>query len=100
MTDHDFLLEAIRKTLAPPAHAGIAEGGHFIQVSMGHGFYIPEADFKLAQERANQLGKVQFVGLAHDGSAIHATREELHVDARCEGHIAWILPAPKGGDHA
>lgn len=85
-----MLWEAFKSQMKPQ---GEPVGGHFIQIGVGvGGFYIPEADFQLAQARANQLRKVQFVALAKDNSAIHGTREELHVDSRCAGYIAWIFP--------
>lgn len=76
---------------------GIEQGGHFIQVGVCSGFYIPEADYQLALDRANESGKVQFVGLAKNGSGIHATREALHVDPNCDGYIAWIFPEASNG---
>lgn len=72
--------------------AGIAEGGHFITVGYCGGFYIPETDYLAALAIANETRKVQFVGLAKDGSGIHASREALHVDPNCDGYIAWIFP--------
>lgn len=86
------LFGALLGPIMPRSMGGKEEGGHFIPIGLGGGFYIPEADFQLAQGHANITGKVQFVGLAKDGSAIHATREALHVDANCDGFIAWIFP--------
>jgi len=89
----NFVRRIVRETLAPePLIAGTREGGVYIPVGLGHGFYIPAADYEAAQARAAIAGKVQFVGLARDGSAVHGTRDELQRDPRVDGYIAWIFP--------
>jgi hypothetical protein len=79
--------------LADPMNLGPLDRGHYIQIGLGTGFYIPEADYQTAQSLANESRQVQFVGVTKAGLAIHGTREEIHANPESAGVIAWIMPA-------
>jgi len=75
-----------------PQVFGPLTSGHYVQLGMGMGFYVPEADYELAQYRANETGKVQFLAVDKAGNALHGTREELLANPEMSGQIAWIVP--------
>lgn len=74
---------------------GPLERGHYIQVGMATGFYIPEADYQTAQARANELHTIQFVGVTKAGAALHGDREEILAHPESAGIVAWITPGVK-----
>lgn len=90
--DRFDLFAALTATFGAQPSPGIREGGVYIQVGLGNGFYIPKADYDRAQALADETRKVQFVGLARDGSGLHGTREELLYNPNLAGFIAWIFP--------
>lgn len=84
--------------LADPMTLGPLTQGHYIQVGMGTGFYVPEADYQLALARATESRAVQFLGVTKAGAAIHGTRDDIHQHPHSAGVIAWIFPETKPGD--
>jgi hypothetical protein len=78
--------------LEDPMNLGPLDRGHYIQIGLGTGFYIPECDYQAALTRANDLHQVQFVGVTKGGQAIHGTHEEIHGHPESAGVIAWIMP--------
>lgn len=84
---------ALARSLAIcPSVVGPLTEGHYVQLGLGLGFYVPESDFQVAQQRANETGKVQFLGISKDGRALHGTREEIKAMPDLAGQIAWIVP--------
>ncbi|HET6220151.1 MAG TPA: hypothetical protein VFE27_24195 [Acidobacteriaceae bacterium] len=82
------------KSLAwqPGGILGPLKDGHYVQVGMGVGFYVPEADFQTVQRLANETGKVQFLSVDRLGRPLRGSREELLANPECAGVIAWITP--------
>jgi len=78
--------------LADAMNLGPIEQGHYIQIGLGTGFYIPESDYEAAQSRANEMRQVQFVGVTRAGIPIHGTRDEIHANPESAGLVAWIFP--------
>lgn len=81
-------------TLTPsiPSVLGPVTTGHYIQIGMGLGFYVPESDYQLAKRTANATHRVQFLGVTLGGDPIHASREEILNREDSAGLVAWILP--------
>ena len=75
-----------------PMNLGPLDRGHYIQIGLGTGFYVPESDFQLVQGRANETGRVQFLGVTKAGAPIHGTRDEIHANSESAGLVAWIMP--------
>ena len=71
---------------------GPLRAGHYVQIALGLGFYVPEADYQRAQELANESGKVQFLGVTRDGRALAGTREQVLTSADSAGVCAWVVP--------
>ena len=64
-----------------PPILGPLNDGHYIQ-----------ADFQIAQRRANETRKIQFLAVDLLGRPLHGTREELLSNPNCAAGIAWIVP--------
>lgn len=64
--------------------------GHYINLCIGLGFYVPEDDFQIAQEKANKTGCTQFLSVDSFGQAVHGSRD--HCMEFGSGCIAWITP--------
>lgn len=71
---------------------GPLNDGHYVQVGMGLGFYVPEADFQIVQRLANESRKVQFLSVDRLGRPLYGSRDELLTNPECAGVIAWIVP--------
>lgn len=97
MTLKEFL-SGEAELLAGILNLGPLERGHYIQIGLGTGFYIPEADYQAAQARANELRAVQFVGITKGGKALHGTRDEIHGNRDSAGLVAWIFPQSKDAE--
>ena len=82
----------LSEVLALNGIVGPLTRGHYIQIGMGIGFYVPEADYQLAQSRANQTRLVQFLAVTRDGRAVHGSRRELLDRRDLAAGIAWIVP--------
>jgi len=78
--------------LAEPIVLGPLDRGHYIQVGLGTGFYVPEAEYQQAQAQANETRSVQFIGVTKAGAAIRGTRDEIHANPDSSGVVAWIMP--------
>lgn len=78
--------------LASPMRLGPLTEGHYITIGCNVGFYLPELDFQAAQSRANELRKIQFLGLTRDGEILSGTREEILEHPDSAGVVAWVLP--------
>lgn len=87
-------LKEIFRGLDPlePMNLGPLNRGHYIQIGLGTGFYVPEADFQQVQERADETRQVQFLGVTKEGTPIHGTRDDIHANPQSAGLIAWIVP--------
>lgn len=81
------------ETLTASANLGPLESGHYVQIGMGLGFYVPEAAFQAAQAAANESRKVQFLGVTKAGEPITGTRESIFDHPESAGLVAWIVPA-------
>ncbi|HEY2351968.1 MAG TPA: hypothetical protein VGH83_05625 [Candidatus Acidoferrum sp.] len=66
--------------------------GHYVQIGIGIGFYVPEDAFQCVQSIANETGQTQFLGVTKDGRALHTSRDELLAQPDLAGGIAWIVP--------
>lgn len=84
--------------LADQLNLGPLSHGHYIQVGLGTGFYIPESAYQAAQAHANETRTVQFVGVARNGAALFGTRDEIHADPDSSGVVAWIFPQARPGE--
>lgn len=97
LNDHTTLAaDLIRETINlfdNPVNVGALTAGHYVQVGMGMGFYVPEEAFQSAQSKANLTGKIQFLGVTKNGVQIHGTREEILDHPNSAGVVAWIVPA-------
>jgi hypothetical protein len=82
----------LAKKLTAHQNFGPLTDGHYVQLGIGMGFYVPEADYQIAQRRANETLKVQFLSVDSLGRALHGTREELLGNPECKAGIAWIVP--------
>lgn len=74
---------------------GPLRAGHYVQIALGLGFYVPESDYQCAQELANETGKVQFIGVTRDGRALAGTRDHVLNSADSAGVCAWVVPNRK-----
>lgn len=86
--------DLIRETLdtfSHPVNLGTLTAGHYVQVGMGMGFYVPEESYQAVQQIANETGRVQFLTVDKEGQPIHGTRDECL--ERGNGCVAWIVPA-------
>jgi hypothetical protein len=88
---HPIIAAALTRQLEPH-NMGPLTAGHYIQVGMGFGFYVPEADFAELQKLANVTHRIQFLGVTTTGEPIYGTREEIHARPDSAGLIAWIVP--------
>lgn len=90
MTIREFFcgLDPLSETL----NMGPLDRGHYVQIGLGTGFYIPESDYEQAQAAADETRKCQFVGVTKAGYGLHGTREEILENPESSGVIAWIFP--------
>lgn len=72
--------------------AGPLREGHYVQISLGMGFYVPEAAFHAAQQRATATGRIQFLGVTRDGRVLQGERETILAHPDSAGLLAWIVP--------
>ncbi|HTH42865.1 MAG TPA: hypothetical protein VL498_06855 [Terracidiphilus sp.] len=79
-------------TWQPGGILGPLNEGHYVQVGIGLGFYVPEADFETVQRLANETRKVQFLSVDRLGRPLYGSREDLLNNPDCAGVIAWIVP--------
>jgi hypothetical protein len=66
--------------------------GHYVQIGMGLGFYVPERDYADLQALANVTRRTQFLGITKTGEPLFGTREEIAAHPESAGLIAWIAP--------
>jgi hypothetical protein len=92
MMDFAQLFKQGSNLLSDPMNLGPLDRGHYIQVGIGTGFYVPEDDFQTLQARANETHTVQFLGVTKAGAPILGTREEIHANPESAGLVAWIMP--------
>ena len=76
---------------------GPLTAGHYVQISLGTGFYVPERDFAELQKLANLTRKIQFLGVTKSGESMFGTREEIAARPDSAGLIAWIVPQQEEG---
>lgn len=72
--------------------AGPLREGHYVQISLGMGFYVPEVAFHAAQQRATATGRIQFLGVARDGRVLEGDHETILGHPDSAGLVAWIVP--------
>lgn len=89
----DPIREAFAEHCSSATILGPLRSGRWIQLTLGIGFFVPEADFLQLQERANKTGRIQFLAVEDDGRPVHGTREQLLANPKIKGGIAWIVPA-------
>lgn len=75
--------------------AGPLREGHYVQISLGMGFYVPEAAFHAAQQRATTTGHIQFLGITRDGRVLEGDRETILAYPDSAGLVVWIVPGGK-----
>lgn len=62
-----------------------------ISVGAGLSFQISQESFDRARAKANQTGKIHFVGLLEDGAELESTNRDEILSAGAQS-IAWIVP--------
>jgi hypothetical protein len=78
--------------LASPRNFGPLTAGHYVQVGLGFGFYVPELDFAELQALANVTRNIQFLCVTKAGAPLYGTREEILEHPESAGVVAWIVP--------
>lgn len=91
VTKFVFLPQVLRGKHQPEVIGPVTKG-HWVQVGMGIGFYVPEEAYQCVQAIADDTRRVQFLAVTKDGRAIHASRDELVSNPEVSGGIAWIVP--------
>ena len=89
----EAIASAFKESANMPVNVGPLQSGHYVQVGLGMGFYVPESDFEALQERANQTHKIQFLGVTKAGIPLTGSREQILDDPNTAGVCAWIVPA-------
>jgi hypothetical protein len=90
--DFSVLFKNGSALLSEPMNLGPLTGGEYIKVGINTGFYVPKADYDLLKTKADETGKLQFLGVTKSGAPIHGTREEILDHPESVGLVAWIKP--------
>ena len=77
-----------------PHILGPLTAGHYIQIGMGAGFFVPERDYETAQGIANATRRVTFLAVSHEGKTIICADRDRALIVATAGLIAWITPQP------
>lgn len=90
--DRHSLVSEILEFRAAPKNLGPLNDGHYVQVGLGFGFYVPESDYQELQRLANTTGRIQFLGITRDGNPLYGSRDAITAHPDSAGCIAWIVP--------
>jgi hypothetical protein len=72
---------------------GPLQAGHYVQISLGLGFYVPESDYKDLQREANRTNRTQYLGVTKSGQPLRGeSRDSVISHPESAGVVAWIVP--------
>jgi hypothetical protein len=78
-----------------PITFGPLQAGHYVQISLGLGFYVPESDYKDLQREANRTNRTQYLGVTKSGQALRgASLAEVISHPDSAGVVACLVPSP------
>ena len=93
LSEPNFMIDLARELAFPsPSLVGPLTSGHYVQIGMGMGFYVPEEDYQRVQALADETRKVQFLGVTRNGQPLTGRRDEINNHPESAGMIAWIVP--------